>query len=655
MPIRRVLNFTNFRGGLVTAVPKSNLASGYFSRLENWYLLGGKIKTRPRMIAEVLQSGGTIFAAGTPLAEYFYGYEVVGTTSPAEVVLRRTKFSKYTSTTVGTNYVDLTDPMTVGIDGAGNVWRSVTYKGYGYAVNKAQNGIIRFDDTSLWSTGIAAPSTAAVLADGGAGGADAGAFIGVFTFVDASGAESSPSPVSNTLTLAASRSRAWSSVDVSTNPRVVARNLYATLPDQKGEYFFVGQIPDNVTTTFSESLNVSQMGDLLDTERPTPVSTPYRDIAAAYERLWAIDAARLYGSGAEAPDAWPGDNVFQLGPDDSESNVGLDRMNDGTLILLKSGSVWALDQSLGAFEFLPRLVDHQNGLVSSQAHCVAGRNLYWASERAIFYSDGRSPGIDITTGIIDFSADTGGSPLGSLFNEAMTLAYHPEKEWLIIGLTPYGSLGGALLGVKTAFYAYDIARKYWFRLSWKRSINTTLAQFDLPIFIKTSPSGKIVASFTNATGTPVGVVVTLLLAVNGTDDHYIGDTVLNKFYSFDTARIESTFVMNGLNFEAPGLRHAVGRVLISCDDPTEDVARYPDTNAQLLSEISVVREGGRVSSKTRTNVDISGTKQWKAIGLSARDYKTSESAIKVVRNSRYEFAIEAIQVHADLWGDFVKE
>lgn len=625
MPVKKIQTFKNFSGGLNTKKSRSNLSDGEFSELLNWYLLEGRMRIRPGVVHWPIHS------AVPALLDNTMGLLAL-TDSTGTWDLISLGSSTLVNVTFNGTSVNLTDEMSLAFaSNSDDVWRAVQYKNYGYAVRPDLDYIIRFDDASYWKNGIAAPTTNAVIADGGVGSGEAGTFYGVYTFVDADGIESGVSPVSAAVTVAASRFFAWSSVDVSTNPRVTARKLYRTLPNQTGEYFYVATIADNTTTTANEAILTTNMGDLAPVSNAVPPTVDYVDIETAFERLWATDGSYVYASSAEDPDNFPAENIFAFSPDDGQPIKALKRLGS-RLMVVKATSVWALGQSLGQFEFLPTVVDEKNGTISTKSVAVGDGYLFWFSGSAVFMSDGRSPGVDISSNKITFPA----------FNSAT----HPYAS----GIT-YNKYGWYMLQLSDKMYVYDYRRRYWTTFQYLNLAGAAAHLKYLAEAVDANGETHIYAGLYGGSGSAGSWISDLTPSGHPTGaGDLLGETMSGAF-SISTNRIGAECRFRGIDFGAPGAMHTISRVFLLTNSP--DAGAYSDANTQLLSEISIGDEQNSASTggiQARLDVDIVDgfTMAWKNIPM-PRGQKSSSSDLYIYRNSRAELIIEGVQIHGELY------
>lgn len=142
------------------------------------------------------------------------------------------------------------------------------------------------ETNAVRKAGVPVPSTAAALADGGAGVLTAGDYRGVFTFVNDQGHESNPS-ASASVTLGASKKIAWTSIDV--GPTGTAkRRLYRTTQDG-ATYLFLAEIADNTTTTYDDNNPDASLGSAAPSLNTIPPEA-IRSIAVNESRVALLNA-----------------------------------------------------------------------------------------------------------------------------------------------------------------------------------------------------------------------------------------------------------------------------------------------------------------------------------------------------------------------------
>lgn len=628
---------------LNTAKAKGNLGLGECCTLVNYYPKDGKLRIRPRL--EVGYSGGwTSSDDAINDARSISGLQQILVSGALyTVTLERQGFSA--------GGTALTDLMTLSLSDSANLWRSVHLNGKGYAVRSGLTSIIGFDATNFWSVGIAAPSTLAIgVTSATAGAVEAGNYYGVYTFVDADGVESAPSPVSAMWTQGASKKVDWSSVDVSTNPRVTARNLYRTLPGQTGEYFYVGQIADNVSTTATENTTVSEMGDLAPVNNAVPPSANYVDIDTWVERLWATDGEVVYGSLAEDPDSFDPVNTYQFSPDDGQKIVAIRRCGP-RLLIFKRGSIWALEQSLGAFEFVPRLVDGVNGVTSPEAIAIGGDTAYFFNGKALCATDGVTPARDISSGNIREFGEVTNTVAGNVAG-----GFHGSLGWVIF------SVPTDTTGTRRTF-VYQVNSKSWFEMSWNVTVmgfvagappDISIGTFNYPRLMQAvvdSTGGWGLSAVAGKTGSPTDTFAFYGKIIDTAFNPRIGgvthqDGSAAGIGAYGVAQDIPQTVRWATQMGAPGRYHIFDHLELCTNNPTEIST---DTDRTLLATAALYFDEESSASKSRSNVVVVGTRKWKTIRLSSGREKATLTEIEITRSSMHELVIEGARLHGAVW------
>ena len=132
-------------------------------------------------------------------------------------------------------------------------WWGKQYKDEFFMCRKLNGTVKRLYGPSVRDAGIAAPSSPPTATDGGPGKKTAGVYRFAYRFVNTvTGARSNWSPLSTEVTIAESHQVLMSSILASSNSQVNGRQIGATQPDGAVIYL-VGQINDNVSTTFVEN------------------------------------------------------------------------------------------------------------------------------------------------------------------------------------------------------------------------------------------------------------------------------------------------------------------------------------------------------------------------------------------------------------------
>lgn len=132
-------------------------------------------------------------------------------------------------------------------------WFGRQYKDEFFMCRRGSGGVKRLYGPSSMEAGLTAPGSPPTATDGGPGHKVGGTYRLAYRFFNTlTGARSNWSPLSTEVVIADNRRISMASVGVSTHPQVNARQIGATKPDGAVLYL-VGQINDNVTTTFDEN------------------------------------------------------------------------------------------------------------------------------------------------------------------------------------------------------------------------------------------------------------------------------------------------------------------------------------------------------------------------------------------------------------------
>jgi hypothetical protein len=365
-------------GGQVDGIPPQHIQETEAASLVNWIPLGSKIRRRQ----------GTLRITTVPYAERItslFPYKVsLGTW------LLLAGVQSGVAKLVAGSLVPL--PVTDGHVYTPSIdpWHFRQYRDEVLAARRATGTLKRVTADLIQDAGIPAPVTAPTLADGGAGGLiEAGDYIGVFTYANSlNGAESNPSPPSNTLTLAALRKRAWSGVTVSPSGQVDTRRLYVTLANQTGEYFFAGVIPNNFDTTFLDNSDLASLGRQVSFDNNLPPDN-VELVEIWRERAWVSDGRDLFFSniigGQSNVQGFGAFNLIPVSPDDGH-RISVLHAHGSQLIVGKTNAVYFVTGAGGAFA-LDTLSD-KHGCIAPLSMQTAERLLFWYSGENVYRSDG---------------------------------------------------------------------------------------------------------------------------------------------------------------------------------------------------------------------------------------------------------------------------
>jgi hypothetical protein len=376
-------DFLDLGGGVNEGQPWAGINTNEATILENFYPFGRKLRRRggTRLITTVANWDENIFSM-FPLKK--------STNEWILLVGGATKLGKLSGDTIA----DL--PSVLSIPSGTNPWCWFQYKDYAYCMREGSTEMLRVDESSWYTAGIAAPSVAPTIAQGAAGALTAADYYAVYTFYnDETGMESNPSPASSKLTLAASKMIDWSGVQTSSNPFVTSRRLYRTLPGQVGEYFYVGSIPNNVNTTYAnEQVIIADMGRAVSFENGLP-PTQLRVGTIWKERLFATDGTDLFYSEYLLPECFGEESILSIYPDDGHQIRAVHSYGD-RLIIGKTNKIhYLVGADANSFNVLT--LSDRHGCMSHFSMQSAEGMLFWyGSGNNFFRSDGNNV-VEIST------------------------------------------------------------------------------------------------------------------------------------------------------------------------------------------------------------------------------------------------------------------
>lgn len=275
-------------------------------------------------------------------------------------------------------------------------WWGKQYNDEFFMCQKGQGGVKRIYGDSVIEAGLPAPTSAPNAVLGGEGKKTAGVYYLAYrNYNTLTGAKSNWSPLSKAVTIPDLKKISMSQILPSESRQVNARQIGATQPDGAVIYL-VGQIDDNVTTTFEENaLSPDEYG-----EADVDVSgTPTTDIrhGSPPDQAWALEIHK--------------ERLFTLNKDGiSWSEAGLPQSFKATSFLpLAHGTgllSWDQHGLVLATEQNVKILlgdtpsDWRVDTLSEQHRCPAGKSmavgdgtLFWYTGRNIVASGGGAPAI----------------------------------------------------------------------------------------------------------------------------------------------------------------------------------------------------------------------------------------------------------------------
>jgi hypothetical protein len=301
--------------------------------------------------------------------------------------------------------------------------------------------------------GIVKPATAPILTLSGAGAMGPGVYYYCITFGNAV-QESSQGTVSLPITVPISNGVTLTGIPISPDPQVTQRNIYR-LGGSLGEWLLVAIIPDNVTTTYTDTqADAALDGQLLVVFRDPP--PPFKYIVAYYNLIWGFNLpgahSTVWFSNVNEPWGFNSDTSTLSCQENSFGDDGVGLLPIGTnLVCLKNKSYWTIiGTDAATFQAVP---GGQIGCISSRSIASAYGIGAWESREGVFLHNGLTP-VKISDGqyqqsniksVLDGFDDNDMSQSVGFWQDNMYFLSFPTV-------------------LKT--YFWDTRTSQWFRLGW---------------------------------------------------------------------------------------------------------------------------------------------------------------------------------------------
>ncbi len=562
------LAITDLSGSLNQGVAPSEIASNEFTAIENWYQFGSRLRRRGgmrRLTSDPFDEAITGILYYAPESEPINGVDVM--------VASSTMWGRYSA---GTIYPVPTDSGLI-IAPSTRRWSMFQYKNIAYGI-RDRAGLVRSDGNFVGPAGIEAPGTAPVLADNATGVIPAADFVGVYTYYNSlTNLESDPSPASNTLSHAGSKSIDWSALVASANAQVDTIRLYRSLPDQTGEYFFVGEVANGVTT-FNDNVLAQDLGDAASFTNDVPPD----DLISGdvwVERLFCHNGSLLFHSEDGTPEAFDPDAFIPIFPDDGHPIRAVHAHGD-RLIIGKTNKVHYLVGS-GPATFQLLTLSDRHGCISHHSMQSAEGNLFWLGQDNVYRSDGNT-----VAGIASIKLRTIIENLDETQAENAFATVFPQLGWYVLVIPGYAQL------------VYNYRTDAWTTIPTAADIHM------IGDFFTSDLVQEMFASDDD------GHLYLLNDPTYGRDDD-ADSTRIPIAASFETRDFASEAVEGGV----PGSVHTVQRVGLL----TERIAATVD--------LAILSEG--VVMKSRTDLGLDLGPRWKVYALSTMHSAQTRSRLRV--------------------------
>lgn len=269
-----------------------------------------------------------------------------------------------------------------------NPWSFRQYADTLYAARKNVTSLQRSNGTEVMDAGIPAPTAAASVAEGAAGNLAAGTYKWVVTFTNLStGTESDFFATPGSAAIGASKKADLTGIPTSTNAQVTGRNVYRTLKDATGEYFFVGAIENNFSTTFVDNIADANLLDAVSVKNGLPPSS-LEFIEIWRERLWGHDGRDLYASRIGFPEQFDSNFLIQVFPDDGHKLRGIKAYGDRFLVGKTNAVHYLVGTDVSDFEL--HTLSDKHGVGSGHSMAVAEGVAFWLGMDDFYMTDGQA-------------------------------------------------------------------------------------------------------------------------------------------------------------------------------------------------------------------------------------------------------------------------
>lgn len=240
--------------------------------------------------------------------------------------------------------------------------------------------------------GIAAPVSKLTTVQGSAGAIDSEATLVqyMYTYYDSSeGVESAPSPMSDELSLAASKQVDLSGFIPSSNGSVDKIRLYRIGADAT-DFTLIVELPSS-TATYSDNIpTLSAVGTILDTyDNQAPLSG-LKFLCQAYGIMFAALGSKVYYTKIGEPDAWPSLNFINA----SNDVTGIFPIQDGVLIFTRKSMILLTGNSPTTFAITPTLAT-EHGCNSHKSCKIVKNTPVWSSDDGLCAYQGG--GVNVVT------------------------------------------------------------------------------------------------------------------------------------------------------------------------------------------------------------------------------------------------------------------
>ena len=277
------------------------------------------------------------------------------------------------------------------------------------------------------------------------------------TYVNERGQESEPSEPSSVATVENGRGgkkrcrhgKGFISLNIPVGPKeCVARRIYRTrnLYDSNGDmynkgdgqtFYFLQEIPDNMTTVFVDGHPDTALGELLDVRSLGNFPSRAKFLAIFKNTMFAAgtELNEVLYSAPLFPEVFPKDHVIIVGDDDGGPITGM-RTTKNALVVFKSRGIYLIKGS-PATGFSAQTLNKDIGCIAPNSICeIPGLGLSFLSEKSVYILEGALENTGSVTGVVNIGAEIPNQL--ELMNLAASIrasaaVYQRDKEyWLSI-------------------------------------------------------------------------------------------------------------------------------------------------------------------------------------------------------------------------------
>ena len=249
------------------------------------------------------------------------------------------------------------------------------------------NGVdrpLKWDGSTVTLAGLDPPQTAPSPSESGSGNLN-GTYRWKVTFVSPTH-ESSGSPSSVSLTVS-NKQVTLNNIPTSSDTQVTKRRIYRTLAGGS-DFWFVGEINDNTTTTFVDDVPDSGLGAAIPVDKDPPPSGKYLEVFK--NRMWMAGVPgypkRIYFSEFLEPESWPPSYYADIQLPSGDEITGLKVLGETLVVFSRSAPLVIFGETL--FDFVIRRTLSNAGTESHRSVVQIENTLVYLSRQGIFAFDG---------------------------------------------------------------------------------------------------------------------------------------------------------------------------------------------------------------------------------------------------------------------------